>query len=202
MKLVTVAKLGRSIGLNGGMKCHLITDFPYIFEKQNLLKAEFYIGSSEELRSLVCADHLELANSTPGFSGSLGALGSSKAPLKFHIRSFDMARKMVLFEEISNINQAKFLCNKLLFSTIEATKELCKLSENQFFWFELMGFSVVENGKNIGIVEDINRLGNSDFLCVKNEQKVFLIPYIDRYICSVDRDAKIIYTQYAEDLIP
>ena len=74
---------------------------------------------------------------------------------------------------------------------------MCKLDSDEFFWFDIVGLDIIDNGVLLGVVEDIERIGHIDYLIVRtnmnkfNKPKSFMIPYIDRYITNVDLDKKI-----------
>jgi len=108
-----------------------------------------------------------------------------------------------------DIDMAKPLTNVKLYSTIEETKERCRLREGEHFWFDLEGCEVVENGEVLGIVEQMQRFGDVNYMSVKTSKSLvdrgfvsnFLIPYIKRYVLRVDIDSKKIYVQDAKDIL-
>jgi 16S rRNA processing protein RimM len=121
------------------------------------------------------------------------------------IAEFDKQKSIVRFVGINDRDIASKLTNKILKITKEATKNSCKLKKDEFFWFDIIGCKIVENGQNLGIVDDIERIGSQDYLHVKTDekfvkdglQKDFLIPYTDRFILHVNTDLQEIITQYA-----
>ena len=64
----------------------------------------------------------------------------------------------------------------------------------------MVGFSILENGKVLGKVEEImyNKVGI--LLRVKGV-KTFYIPYQKEFIKEISLEDKVIYTQNGEDLI-
>ena len=99
----------------------------------------------------------------------------------------------------------------ILYTTQEQSKAQCELKENEFFWFEIVGSEIVENGEILGVVSEIERFSAQDYLNVKtsstltaqNLPKSFLIPYTARYILSVDsmQNPKIIHTQLCKEIL-
>ncbi len=125
------------------------------------------------------------------------------------IAEFNASRGIVLFEAIDNVDSAKKLTNAQLFTTYEQTKEHCKLDDNQYFWFDIIGCSIQDNDIFLGEIVEIHRYPVDDYLEVKTAKdliskglpKTFLIPYIDEYVLSVDIDKKMVTTQGAFDIL-
>ncbi len=126
------------------------------------------------------------------------------------IESYNDVSNTVKFIGIDTIEDAKKLTNRQLFVSKEDTIKECALDKNQFFWFDILGCSVEENGLVLGIVDDVQRMPLSDYLEIKTskeliEQKYpnnFLLPYImDEYILNVDIDKKMISVINAKDIL-
>lgn len=170
MQKVEVAKLGRSIGLKGEMKLHLLSDFPEQFKKG----AKFKIGDIELI-----------------------------------VEYYNPKRGVVKFLGINTPEEAKKLTNKVITSTIEDTRKSCELKEDEYFWFDIIGCELIEDGKKLGVVIDIQRYPSSDYLLVKTDEelvnlgkaKTFLIPYIDKFIKNVKIDDKKIEVKEALDIL-
>ena len=62
---------------------------------------------------------------------------------------------------------------------------------------------------SLGLIEDIQRMGDTDYLVVKTAHslieeglsKNFLLPYIDRYVTGADIEKKEVYTKDAKDIL-
>ncbi|WP_297578588.1 ribosome maturation factor RimM [uncultured Helicobacter sp.] len=143
------------------------------------------------------------------------------------LESYQAKRSIAKFTEIDSKEAAKQIVNLVLYTTQEQCKQQCKLKENEFFWFELVGGEIVENGEILGIVSEIERFCGQDYLFVKtdfaliaqNFPKNFLIPYNARYILGVESkkdsiihskkeykkststDPKIICTQFCKEIL-
>ena len=106
----------------------------------------------------------------------------------------------VRFCGISTSEEARALTNHTLYTTIAQSRADCVLKEGEFFWFDIIGLEIIDNGVLLGIVDDIERIGCIDYLVIKtninqfSKPKSFMIPYIDRYIIDVDLTKKVIYT--------
>lgn len=177
--LIAIAKLGKSVGLKGLMKCYPMTDFPEIFTSDITFFAQKDSIFEKECTTL-------------------------------HISEFNEAKSLIGFKEVDSIEMAKTLTNAILYTTLQDTKTHCALGEDEFFWFEVIGFSIIEDEETLGYVEDIERIGATDYLVVVTDPKLctplklkkrFLIPYIDPYIISTDAKAHHIYTKNAKALL-
>lgn len=128
-----------------------------------------------------------------------GAVFKTNKKLELKVAEYNTTRELIKFENFDDLETAKKLTNQELFSTIEQTKENCKLKKNEFFWFDLISCKVFENGLELGSVKEIQRYPLNDYLEIetsselveKGHPKVFLIPHIfDKYVLSVDIDNK------------
>lgn len=155
--LVLVAKLGRTVGVQGFVRLHNLSDFPEQFE----CGASFF---DKNLRVL-----------------------------KIKARN----AQSVLFEGFESLESAKTLVNLELFQSVEKSRASCKLNEGEFFYFDIIGLEVFENGLLLGIVKDILPAGN-DLLLIKSDESLvkkgfaseFYLPYVDFYVKSVELGAK------------
>jgi 16S rRNA processing protein RimM len=167
---LTVAKVGRTVGLGGKLKLHLSTDFPEQFKKG----AVFNSGDD-----------------------------------KLVIESFDLDSLSVKFKGFDNIDDAAKLTNKTLETTLEDTREHCELGENEFFWFDVVGLDVVEDGEILGKVAEIERYGATDYLNVITDAKLvtegmpksFLLPYQDRFVASISIEEGKVFATHAKDIL-
>jgi len=132
---------------------------------------------------------------------------SSLAPLE--ILRVDLKRGIVLFKGYEDVDLANRLVNVKIYSTIEETKSRCKLKKNEFFWFELEGLDIFEGDELLGKVIEVTRIGSLDYLEIETSSelislglaKTFLVPYIDRYVLTVQKEAKKILTVDAKELL-
>lgn len=152
-----VAKLGRTVGVQGFVKLHNLSDFPEQFE----CGASFFDKNSRVLK-------IKARNA-----------------------------QSVLFEGFESLESAKTLVNLELFQSVEKSRASCKLNEGEFFYFDIIGLEVFENGLLLGVVKDILPAGN-DLLLIKSDESLvkkgfaseFYLPYVDFYIKSVELGAK------------
>lgn len=155
--LVLVAKLGRTVGVQGFVRLHNLSDFPEQFE----CGASFFDKNSRVLK-------IKARNA-----------------------------QSVLFEGFESLESAKTLVNLELFQSVEKSRASCKLGDDEFFYFDIIGLEVFENGLLLGVVKDILPAGN-DLLLIKSDESLvkkgfaseFYLPYVDFYVKSVELGTK------------
>ena len=125
------------------------------------------------------------------------------------IADVNFTRGTIRFTGYESIDSAKKLTNTKIFANEEQTRENCELDEGQHFWFDVIGCVVKQDDEVLGVVDDIQRMADTDYLSVKTDvslveaglSKHFLLPYIERYIIKVDTEEKIVYTKDAKDIL-
>jgi len=118
-------------------------------------------------------------------------------------------RGTVRFSNYESLDYAKKLTNTKLYANLEETKENCTLKDGQFFWFDMIGCSVVEENEIVGRISDIQRMTDTDYLLIETDKRLieagfpknFLLPYIERYITKVDIDVKKVYVKDAKEIL-
>ena len=125
------------------------------------------------------------------------------------IERYNPNRSTVKFAGYDTVEDAKTLTNIVLYSDEEKTRNQCSLKEGEHFWFDIIGMDILEGDKILGRVADIQRMSDVDYLLVETTEefvsqdlsKSFLIPYIPRYILSVDENNRKIITKDALDIL-
>ena len=104
------------------------------------------------------------------------------------------------FENIDSQERAEQLLGKDLYLPIEM---LPKLSGNDFYFHEVIGFSLIEKEKGmIGTIESIIDHGASPIFQVMNpDGKEILLPYLKPFIVRLDRAQKELHYAAPEGLI-
>ena len=128
---------------------------------------------------------------------------------KLIIENYNSTSNTVKFIGIDTAEAARKLTNKQLFVSFKDTINNCKLDKKQFFWFDIIGCIVKENGEELGKVTDCQRMPLNDYLQIEttltlkkqNYSNIFLIPYIDEYIIDVDIAAKTINVHNAKNIL-
>lgn len=109
----------------------------------------------------------------------------------------------------SSPEDARKFTNKKLYTTIERTRQECSLKDGEYFWFDIEGCAVVEGGKTLGIVEEMQRIAATNYLSVRTDEalvkegfsKNFLIPFCKPFKVSADIKEKIIAVTGAMDIL-
>lgn len=186
---ILVAKCGKSIGLKGEIRLIVYSDFDEIWQKGNAFLCKSDSAWDSSLDSQDSRDDLGESCKSSAFFLTL--------------KSFNPHKQSAFFDEINSVECAKNLTSMLLYSSEFLTQKYCTLGENEHFWFEIVGMSVVDNGEIMGAVSDIERIGSVDYLLVATNSailtkyphikaKKFYIPYIPRYIVRIDKNANAI----------
>ncbi|GEM_PF-714931 len=78
---------------------------------------------------------------------------------KLVLKSFNRERMTGIFVGYESVEEVKNLTNLTLYRTKEATRRDCKLKKGEFFWFDILGCEVFEDGEKLGEVSDILESG-------------------------------------------
>jgi 16S rRNA processing protein RimM len=125
------------------------------------------------------------------------------------IADINTKRGIIRFQGYESIDSAKKLTNTKLYADLKQTQENCTLNEGEHFYFDIEGCTVVQGDLVLGVVDEIQRLTDTDYLVIRTDEalvkeglpKSFLLPYIDRYILNTDTEEKKIYTRDARDIL-
>ncbi len=105
---------------------------------------------------------------------------------------------IALFEEISEMDQARDLAGKELFVTED---RLAPLSEGEYYHYQLIGLSVqTRDGRDLGTVRAILETGSNDVYVVQGGEKEILVPALEDVICEIDIEARKITVDLPEGL--
>jgi len=125
------------------------------------------------------------------------------------LKDVNLERGLVKIEGIHTLEDAKKFTNAKLFTTREETRKNCHLDEGEYFWFDLDDCEVFEDGKLLGVVNEVERIAITNYLNVKTSDelvkagfaKIFLIPFQEPFRQSVDIEKKIITVSGAMDIL-
>ncbi len=121
----------------------------------------------------------------------------------------DLDRGLIKIDGIYNIEDAKKFTNVKLFTTRAETRKNCHLDDGEYFWFDLEDCKVFEDGKFLGVVNEVERIAITNYLSIKTSDelvksgsaKSFLVPFQEPFRVSVDIDKKIITLDGAMDIL-
>jgi 16S rRNA processing protein RimM len=130
-----------------------------------------------------------------------------RTPLVFE--EINLERELVKLEGVDSPEAAKRFTNTQVYTTYGRTREVCKLDEGQYFWFDIVGSTATEAGMTLGKVLEIERIGTVDYLTIKTDDalvgrglpKQFLVPYQPPFIEKVDTQAGTIAMTGAMDIL-
>ena len=125
------------------------------------------------------------------------------------IEKYNPKRNLVKFVGYDTPEDAKTLTNTFLYSDEQKTRQECPLKEGEHYWFDIIGMDLLEGDKLLGKVVDIQRMLDIDYLIVDTTKelvsqglpKSFLVPYIPRYILSVDEANGRVITKDTFDIL-
>ena len=125
------------------------------------------------------------------------------------IVDINLTRRIIKFRGYESIDSAKKLTNTKIFSNEAFTRENCDLKSGQYFWFDIIGCTVRQDELVLGVIKDIQRMGDTDYLIVETDEKLvaedlpktFLLPYIERYVINADMESRIVYTRDTRDIL-
>lgn len=139
-----------------------------------------------------------------------GATFTTNRNITLIVQEYNSSRELIKFDGYDDVDISKKLTNQELYSTVDETKGNCKLQKNEYFWFDIMGSSIIEEGKTLGVVKDIHRYPITDYLEIATDKElekeglpsVFLIPYtMENYILEVDIKNKTITTTNCYEIL-
>jgi 16S rRNA processing protein RimM len=110
-------------------------------------------------------------------------------PQKVTVKSYAYQPNMELisFEEITDRTAAE----KIVGSIIEVDESVqTPLPQDEFYFNDLNGLSVLRDGEKIGTVIDVLDYPQGAMLRVKLEEKTVLIPFLKVFVKTVDLEAK------------
>ena len=105
----------------------------------------------------------------------------------------------IAIQDVKTIEAAQHLFGKAVYLPLEM---LPKLSVKQFYFHEIVGFTVVDTEKGeLGPISQVLEYPTQAILQVMKGKKEILIPILDQVIQNVDRDMKILTITAPEGLI-
>lgn len=79
---------------------------------------------------------------------------------------------------------------------------LPKLTGNQFYYHEIIGFEIIDqNGNNCGVIRSVNDQTAQNYFVTNLDGKEVVVPIIKDWILEVDREERLIKMNLPEGLI-
>ena len=167
--------------------------------------------------------HIATIGKTVGIKGDMKFHDKSDFPEQFKAGStflinkkdtitlteVNFERGLVKINNLTNPLDCKKFTNTKLYTTYEETRKNCHLEEGEYFFFDLEDCEVYEDGKLLGVVEELDRIGVTNYLNIVTDKslvesgctKKFLVPFMEPFKVSVDIDKKIITLSGAMDIL-
>ncbi len=101
-------------------------------------------------------------------------------------------------ESVNSIEEAEALKNSLLFINSE---DLLKDNNDLFYHYELLNMEVYYGNKKIGYISEVSDNGVQDLIRVSDDDKSFLVPFLDEFIESINVEDKKIVLKNLEGLV-
>lgn len=176
VEFVEVGKIGKLSGLKGRLCFWLSGDFEEFLSRG----IEVQVRLANELESL--KSKIKSKTQFPKTTEDFGSIYSNIAesnkstpaisthtPLTLIVSSFIKKndKYFIEFEGITSADSAKQLVNAKIYATKAQSREHCKLKKDEYFYFDIIGLEIIEEGENLGIVRDIERIGNVDYFIVE-----------------------------------
>jgi len=107
---------------------------------------------------------------------------------------------VLAFREVKSIEEAQKLIGCDLY--LDKTK-LDPLPPDEFYWYQLHGLRVqTEDGKFLGMLEEVFPTGSNDVFVVRREGKEILIPATEAVVARVNLQDRVMVIHPLEGLLP
>lgn len=127
-------------------------------------------------------------------NGNLLYIGKDKKCFQIETYRKHKNFDMVVFKGYYDINLIEYLKGSFVYFN----KEDLKLEKNTYLAIDLIGFDVIIEDKNVGVVSTVIESNASEILVLDNNN---MIPYVDFFIKKVDIDNKYIEVNNVKGLI-
>lgn len=177
-EFVEVGKIGKLSGLKGRLCFWLSGDFEEFLSRGIEVQVRL-ANELESLKSKIKSKtqfQIESPKATKDFGNvplnatkDFAPAMSAHTPLTLIVSSFIKKndKYFIEFEGITSADSAKQLVNAKIYATKAQSREHCKLKKDEYFYFDIIGLDIIEEGENLGIVRDIERIGNVDYFIVE-----------------------------------
>ncbi|PRY16452.1 16S rRNA processing protein RimM [Pontibacter ummariensis] len=109
------------------------------------------------------------------------------------------SRFIITFEDVKTIEQAEALRGVSLYLPLD---ELPELEEDQFYFHEVIGYTVVdEHHGQLGTVKEFYDLPQQQLMAMDYMDQEMLIPVIDEIFLRADHEAKQLHVNLPEGLL-
>lgn len=124
-------------------------------------------------------------------------LNGKKTPYTIDTVRMHKGSVLVKFKEVNSLNDVEFFHKGELFIEREAQHEL---PEDEFYFVDLVGCVAYDNDQELGLVTEVIETPAHPVLRIKSRERDILVPFVERFIASVDIKAKKIMLNWMEGL--
>ena len=120
----------------------------------------------------------------------------------YFISNFNLQKQgnaIVSFEDVNTIEKAQALVGSSLFLSLD---ELDELGEEEFYYHEIKGYTVVDETKGeLGIVREVYSLNGQDLIAMDYLGNEVLIPTVADIVLRADKENKRLIVNLPEGLL-
>lgn len=108
-------------------------------------------------------------------------------------------KTVISLKPFDNIDQVQHLVGREIYVR---RGQLPELPEGEYYWFDLVGLSVVtDDGKPLGELVEIMPTGSNDVYAVRSGKREVLIPAIEDVVLDVDLERRVMTVSLPEGLL-
>jgi len=181
-EFITVARVARTQGRKGEVAATLLTDFPERFQTRKKLFALYAGGANRTGRK-------RSPDQTPGREPELTAqrrelqLPAKRRELQLEDHWFHKGMVVFKFAGVDSISDAETLLGCEIQIPLS---ERAELESDEFYVSDLAGCIVIDSGRELGRIKDVQFGGGEAPLLVVQGEREQLIPFAAAYIEKVD----------------
>lgn len=134
-----------------------------------------------------------------GMESVIVKIGNNLVPFFISTLQINGKKGILELEDVNSIEEANKLNSCPLLLPLEL---LPKLSGNQFYYHDVIGYKVIDHGTTeLGVIENIFTEGNQDLISMKFQSKEVLIPVTDEIVGHADHSKKEVHVKLPEGLL-
>lgn len=121
--------------------------------------------------------------------------------IPFFVENSSMQRSKlwrVKLEEVDDEREAEALIKNDVYLPLTLLPDL---SGNQFYYHEVIGFKIIDHHTSVGTITAVNDSTAQPLFVVQRDDREILIPIIDQFLDTVDRESQAIYMNLPDGLI-
>jgi 16S rRNA processing protein RimM len=120
----------------------------------------------------------------------------------YFISRFNLQKQnnaIVTFEDVDTIEKAQALVGSSLYLSLD---ELQELGEEEFYYHEIKGYTVVDETKGVlGLVKEVYALNGQDLIAMDYQGVEVLIPTAEDIVLKADKVNKQLFVHLPEGLL-